>query len=87
MAKIITKMYLNSSKDTNYEIGRELNLDDNALDEFVYALYEVEFEVEVDTDTGKSTILKVDGIRIRQPSPEEIGADDDYLSRLGCLSN
>lgn len=29
------------------------------MDEFVYALYEVTFELEVDTETGKYTILSV----------------------------
>lgn len=58
--KVRTKYYLHSDKDTNYEIGEKLGLKDRALDNFLYAFYEVCFEIEVDTDTGQYTILSVD---------------------------
>lgn len=61
MPKVVTKMFLHGSKDDNYERGRGLGLEGSALDEFAYALYEVEFGVEVDTETGRSRILSVDG--------------------------
>jgi hypothetical protein len=56
--KIIT-MYLHSSKeDTRYQ-GHEIALSESAIDnEFVYALYEVGFEVKVQED-GSIEVLKV----------------------------
>jgi hypothetical protein len=47
-------------KESNYNLGKELMLSEKALKEFVYALYEVEFSVEVDMSTGKSKIIAVD---------------------------
>lgn len=85
MSKVIHNMYLYGDKDTNCEIGYELGLEEDALDNFVHALYEVCFEMETDTDTGESVILKVDGVEIRKPSPpeEDTKEKDDYLKRLG----
>lgn len=66
MNKVI-KMYLHSNKETNSDIFIEnfLENDDTRYNEipknFLYALYEVEFEVEVNTETGDITILKVNG--------------------------
>lgn len=58
MAK--TKMYLHSSKESNYDLAEELGIkSEKALDVFKYSLYEVEFEVDVNKKTGEVTILKV----------------------------
>ena len=59
--KIVTKVYLHSDKDSMFDKGIQLELSQDALAEFKYALYEVEFEIEVNKDTGKYEILKVDG--------------------------
>lgn len=56
-----TKMYLHSDKQSNLERGERLGLKGKALDNFAYALYEVEFEVEVNEETGEATILTCDG--------------------------
>ncbi len=53
-------MYLHSSKEYSYESGEEIGLDEDALDEFMYALYEVGFELEVEMD-GSYKIVAVDG--------------------------
>jgi len=64
MKKVI-KMYLYSSKESNTDTYIEEFLDDDydryeeVPDKFRYALYEVEFKVEVDTETGDTRILKV----------------------------
>ena len=58
---MITKMYLHGDKCSNIEDGEELGLSEEALKTFAYALYEVEFEVEVNEETGETYILKVDG--------------------------
>lgn len=50
-------MYLHSDKDNNYDKGEELGLSDKAMQNFKYALYEVECDVELDTVTGKTRIL------------------------------
>jgi hypothetical protein len=56
-----TILYIHSEKETLYEIGEELGLTGEALQNFSYALYEVDFEVDVDEKTGDITILKVNG--------------------------
>ena len=58
---MITTAYLHSSKDANYEKGQELGLSEKALKLFMFALYEVELEVDVNEETGEATILKVNG--------------------------
>lgn len=56
-----TKMYLHSSKDSNIRLGKELGLSEDALELFKFALYEVEFDVEVNTENGEVEIIAVDG--------------------------
>lgn len=63
MTKII-RMYLHSDKDSNYERGESLGLKDEALHTFAYALGEVGFDVEVDMETGETTILEVDSRKL-----------------------
>lgn len=61
------KMYLHSSKDSNYDLINRFNLefaDEDAETTFLYALYEVEFDVEVDLDTGKEKIISVNGRKL-----------------------
>lgn len=69
--KIRMKRYLHSSKDSNCcdleDVAEKLGItiSDKALHNFCYALYEVEFELEVDTETGEYTILSVkDGKKV-----------------------
>lgn len=64
---IRTKMYAHSSKDSNWGTGEELGLSEEALEEFCYALYEVEFSVEIDSETGKVMITAVNGVELREP--------------------
>jgi len=49
-----TKLYLHSSKEGMAEVGGELGLKGDAADNFLYTLYEVKFDVEVDTETGEA---------------------------------
>ena len=58
---MIAKLYLHSDKESNFDKAEELGLPEKATSEFKYALYEVEFEVDIDEETGKCEILKVDG--------------------------
>jgi hypothetical protein len=57
--------YMHSSKEDNYcqleEFCEELGIpiSDEALTMFSYALYEVEFKLEIDTKTGQYKILYV----------------------------
>lgn len=62
--KVRTKMYLHGEKESNYELGEKLGLSEEAIKNFAYALYEVEFEVEVDTKTGDYTIIAVNGRKL-----------------------
>lgn len=62
MSNKVIKMYLHGSKDSNWETGEEIGLSEDAIKEnFAYALYEVEFDVEVDMETGETKIMTVDG--------------------------
>ncbi len=58
--------YLHSYKEQNYEIGHELGIEGEALRMFLHALYEVEFECEVDMETGVVTIIKVNGKKLNE---------------------
>jgi len=60
---IKTKLYLHSSKESMWDEGEELGLTEQQLDNFKYALYTVEFEVEVLED-GNVKILKVNGMEL-----------------------
>ena len=57
MTKKIIKMYLHSSKESNTDtfieefLGGDYDKYNEVPDNFRYALYEVEFDVEVDTKT------------------------------------
>lgn len=65
------KMYTHSSKEDNYYSAVEDHVIDEgnqeALNLFKYALYEVEFDVEVDTETGQVMIHKVNGVPLERP--------------------
>lgn len=62
---IITTTYcLHSDKSDNHYRGQQLGLSEEALNEFVYTCYEVQLTLEVDTETGKSTIIEVDGRKV-----------------------
>jgi len=70
------KAWLHSSKDDAYEYNKSqvLGMDEesDAFDNFRYSLYEVEFDMEVDTTTGETKILAVDGIRLEQATKYSI---------------
>jgi len=50
--------HLHSDKESNLDTAESLGLDEKAQNEFMYALYEVEFDLEVNKD-GTYKILKV----------------------------
>ena len=62
--KVEVELALHGSKESNREDGKELGLKGEALSRFCYALYEVIFKLEVDTETGDYKILTVDGKRL-----------------------
>lgn len=64
MSIITTTIGLHSDKSTMIDYGIELGLDEEALNEFAYTCYEVEVTLEVDTKTGKSKIIEVDGRKV-----------------------
>lgn len=56
-----TKFFLHGNADSNWDAGKKLGLSEEAIrTKFRYALYEVEFDVEVDED-GTCRIVAVDG--------------------------
>jgi hypothetical protein len=64
-------MYLHSSKESTVDtyieefLGGDYDRYDEVPDNFKYALYEVEFDVEVDIETGNTKILKVNGQELK----------------------
>ena len=69
------KNYSHSSKDSNWEMLNddmwEFDEDSFANEEaarnFVYTLYEVEFDCEVDLDTGEVRCWGVNGVSLAEP--------------------
>ena len=62
--------YLHSSKEGMADTGQQYGLRGEALEKFMYALYEVKFQLEVDTKTGDCTILQVND-RAVEPKKED----------------
>jgi len=67
--KLKYKEYLHGSKGGNYERARELGLDtsDEFMRKFAYSLCEVNVDMEVDTKTGETWILGVNGVELKEP--------------------
>jgi len=59
--------YLHSDKSSNREKAEELGLSEKASDDFVYSLYEVEFNMEVDVETGETWIIGIAGTKLEKP--------------------
>jgi len=59
---IKTKVYVHGTKESMYDKGVELGLTGEALDNFKYTGYEVELEIEVNKETGDSTIIAVNDV-------------------------
>ena len=73
-----SKMYLHSSKEGNRELWEEIFQEEccecgctcevkEPPENFIYALYEVEFDVDIDENTGKVMIEKVNGMPLVTP--------------------
>lgn len=63
MATQMIKMHLHGSKENSSWYAENNNLvfsNEDARTTFLYALYEVAFDVEVDLDTGNTRIITVD---------------------------
>ena len=63
---IKTKLYCHSSKDSMWAQGEELGLSDEALSNFIYTMYEVEFDVEID-ENGYVYATHVNGMKLESP--------------------
>jgi hypothetical protein len=59
------KMYAHTSRENNYYLSLGIDFaSKEAKNNFQYALYEVEFDVEVDLNTGDTEIIAVDGHKL-----------------------
>jgi hypothetical protein len=58
---MLVKVYVHSSKESTYDQGVKIGLSGEALEMFKYTAYEVELLVDVNEDTGESTIVAVNG--------------------------
>ena len=86
--KITYTDYLHGDKDSNWnKLGKLQSkhafiLEENAQSEFIYTNYEVELEMELDTETGKAHIIKVDGNPVQYP--KTYGMPKDMINCLDC---
>lgn len=62
------KDYLACDKVQKYYQGMGFGLSGDSLENFQYSLHEVEFDMEVDTETGKTFILAVNGVKLERPA-------------------
>jgi hypothetical protein len=59
------KLYAHADKETAYAIGRDkVGLEGDALRNFSGWGYELEFEVDIDMETGNTKLISVDGHKI-----------------------
>lgn len=59
------KLYAHADRETSYMIGRDkVGLEGDALRTFSHWGEEIEFEVEIDIETGETKLLTVDGHKI-----------------------
>jgi hypothetical protein len=58
---MITEVFLHASKESMYNQGHAMGLKGEALNNFMYACYEVKLKLEVDEETGEAKIIGVDG--------------------------
>jgi len=59
--------YLHSRKSNNRVKAEELGLSKKASAEFIYSLHEVEFNMEVDVETGETWIVGIEGVKLEKP--------------------
>lgn len=76
-----TKVNIHSTKKSMYEEGKRLGLRGKALDLFKLTLCEVEFEIEVDIETGVSTVIAIDGI-LQRTAGQSQGVENGEITRL-----
>lgn len=57
-------IYLHGNSESLWEKGEALGLTDEALRLFSFSCYEVKIELDVDEQTGASTIVAVDGRKL-----------------------
>jgi hypothetical protein len=59
--------YLHSEKETNWDIAESLGLGQAASENFSYACYEVELDIEVSQD-GRAVVTHFNGIELTKPA-------------------
>ena len=66
MSKIRVKEYLHGDDESMYDEAEEIHgMNEEAANNYSNCLYEVEIELEVDTETGDAVIVKVDGRELK----------------------
>jgi len=63
------KDYLHADKEGNWNKAKTLGLVEETIPfrNFIYTLYEVEFEMEVNMETGDTFIIAVNGVELKEP--------------------
>jgi hypothetical protein len=65
VAPKIIELYAHVNDEDEYEEGKELGLEDEALRTFANWGYELKFKAEVDLTNGKVKLLTIDGHKIQ----------------------
>ena len=63
-SKMIVKGYLHGEKESNYDQAEKIGLSEKSAANFVDWGYEVEFDLEVERETGNTKIIAVDGHKL-----------------------
>lgn len=66
------KYYMHSNKDSNYELASDYGLSGIAKENFMHAMYEVEFDLKLDMTTGEVEIIGVDGMKVVNSGDDKI---------------
>lgn len=61
---MVVKGYLHGDKESDYGQADEIGLSEEATKEFVGWGYEIEFDLEVNTKTGNTKIIAVNGHKL-----------------------
>jgi len=58
-------MYIHGSREDCAQKAEEIGLEGEAAKRFWYALEEFEAELEVNMETGRAKLLKIDGMEVK----------------------
>lgn len=67
MAKVITSANLQFGPQNHYYLGDRVGLSEKVMKEFLQQLTQVTLKIEIDTETGETMILGINGESLAEP--------------------